>query len=149
MNDIFSLDKRNLNVPKVVSKLDVYNINETALPLFEQFNRTKPCCSKFGEDGMIMLRDAVESYLRYTFDTLVTTNLDINEITDQCIKYARIYYRSADIDTRSGILQLLRSRIGDILRQYKKSSINTSATLENLINNFYEGIKLIIESGDG
>ena len=148
MEDLFNLNKRNLILPRPISQTDVYNINETALPLFEQFIQTKPSCSKFGEDGMIMLRDAIESYLKYSFDTVITSNLDIKDLIDQCVKYARIYYRAGDIDTRSGVMQLLRSRIGDTLRQYKKGNVNSSTTLESLVDNFYKGVKEIIEAGN-
>lgn len=148
MDDLFNINKRNIILPKPISHSDIYNINETALPLFEQFIQTKPCCSKFGEDGIIMLRDAMESYLKYSFDTIITSNLDIQDLIDQCVKYARIYYRAADVDTRSGVMQLLRSRIGDTLRQYKKGNVNSSSSLESIVDNFYRGVKEIIEAGD-
>ena len=128
-----------------------YNSDVIATPTYETFKKLSPEVPKFGEDGYNMLRDAIYSLLRHSFSKCTITaenggGLDLGLIVETCIRYASIYYRCADDRSKEGVLQMLRSNIGDIVRNYKNER-DCLADINQVSENMFNSIRDIIESG--
>lgn len=128
-----------------------YSEEPVALPLHMKFARMAPSFQQFGDDAyMTLLRDALYSLIRYSFTDLTVANgagsVDITLIVETTMRYASIYYHCTDYKTQEGVLQLLRSALGDIIRNYK-SQQNCVAGLTAVSENLFSSIKELVESG--
>lgn len=135
-----------------------FNQNAIARPSYEQFKVSGPECYKFGDDGIIMLRDAIYSLFRHMFSEAIQSKLGelgtglgssslIDSLVDASVRYASIYYRCGDAKTKEGVMQLLRSCIADRIRGYKPEQA-VPEYVNNFIEMCYTSVREVIRSGD-
>lgn len=119
-----------------------------ALPLYKQYVLQAPSYKAFGpENSAILLEDAVVSYIA-SVSKCGALSLDINseDIVKEVMKYSAIYYRCGDENTQEGVLQLLRSRLADILRTFQEPE-QTNSEVNKFVERIFEGCRNLIIAG--